>query len=278
MLKVCNIWNCLTVPWAPKKRKLKARSSLFLASDTFSAALFSAASSCWIPWVWLAIFGWKIREFVDDELPFALRWSVFLSRPRVCYRSNHMFLVAVAPPEVSVGCQRGRVFSSSLEPPTRKVRKQEENNNFWCCFGLARPLDASFSTVNPFTNQVRHSGIIRPNFRQSPNPRRPSPVVLIRRPVFRIFQNTEEYRICGHLITILFMSDWLCMRNECKSRPIFLALIGSLWKLILVNFAYDAPDCFFLVVTWRKACIANCMAWVRCAFLLLVTVNRKKSI
>lgn len=29
--------------------------SRFLASDTFSAALFSAAKSCWIPCVWLAI-------------------------------------------------------------------------------------------------------------------------------------------------------------------------------------------------------------------------------
>jgi len=105
--------------------------------------------------------------------------------------------------------KRPRLLLSTLEPPTRKARKQEENNKFWCCFGLARPLDASFLTENPFTNQVRHSGKIRPHFRQPPTPLRPLPIVLIRRPVLRIFQNTEEYRICGHLITILFMSDWL---------------------------------------------------------------------
>lgn len=210
-LKFSNIWNCTMAPMVPKKRKFHEKSSLFLASDTFSAALFSAARSCWIPWVWLAIFGWKFSEFRRDESCFAFKCLFCsLSRARVCYRSNHMFLVTVAPPEVSGGFQRGRVFSSSsLEPPTRKARKQEENNNFWCCFGLARPLDASFLTENPFTNQVRYLGNIRPYFRQPPTPLRLPPIGLIRWPVFRIFQNTEEYRICGHLITILFMSDWL---------------------------------------------------------------------
>lgn len=31
------------------------RNSRFLASPTLSAAIFSAANSCWIPWLWLVI-------------------------------------------------------------------------------------------------------------------------------------------------------------------------------------------------------------------------------
>lgn len=38
----------------------------FLASETFSAARFSAANNCWIPWVWLAISD-DPKNYVERE-------------------------------------------------------------------------------------------------------------------------------------------------------------------------------------------------------------------
>jgi len=41
------------------------------ASDTFSAARFSAASSCWMPWVWLAILIQKPPDLITVLLELA---------------------------------------------------------------------------------------------------------------------------------------------------------------------------------------------------------------
>lgn len=53
--------------------------SRFLASPTLSAAIFSAANSCWIPWLWFVITGWKMnlrekKKYENDKLNNKETW------------------------------------------------------------------------------------------------------------------------------------------------------------------------------------------------------------
>lgn len=69
---------------------------LFLASATFSAARFSAAKSCWIPCVWLAIFLAQESNHMTCKLLLEAPDHASIDVPYEPYEHNGHGLLSIA--------------------------------------------------------------------------------------------------------------------------------------------------------------------------------------
>ena len=118
---------------------------LLLASDTFSAAFFSAANSCCMPWVWLAIvlalgqvtssMNWELFPMISHD-PYRLYQILFLlskivaqqfpppplSQPPLLWRNSRGFWT-------SVQTEHNFLRDESDWPNKTKQNKTNNNNN-----------------------------------------------------------------------------------------------------------------------------------------------------